>query len=98
MEELILDGDLRTWIQAGKATTSRNQRIITCQILSGLEHLHRYNIVHRDIKPENLLLRVTNTSITVKIIDFGLAIELNDARSSENKSTGGVGTKGYRAP
>lgn len=98
MEELVLDGDLRTWIQAGKATTSRYQRIITCQILSGLEHLHRYNIVHRDIKPENLLLRVTNTSITVKIIDFGLAVELDDACPKKNESTGGAGTIGYRAP
>jgi serine/threonine-protein kinase/endoribonuclease IRE1 len=96
MEELILDGDLGTWILAEKANTSEFQRNITYQILSGVEYLHSCKIVHRDIKPANLLLRrSTNTSITVKIIDFGIAIKLEDA---QQKMKGGEGTVGYRAP
>jgi serine/threonine protein kinase len=96
MEELILDGDLEIWILAEKAKTSEIQRNITYQILSGIEYLHSCKIVHRDIKPANLLLRSTNTSITVKIIDFGLAIKLKDAQ--QTMQGGGQGTVGYRAP
>ena len=46
------------------------------QILSGVEYLHKFNIVHRlgglnrDLKPENLLL---DDNLNIKIVDFGLS-------------------------
>jgi len=40
------------------------------QIINGLEHIHKNNIVHRDMKPENLLL---SENKLLKIIDFGLS-------------------------
>jgi len=40
------------------------------QILSGVEQVHRINVVHRDLKPENLLL---NKDKDIKIVDFGLS-------------------------
>lgn len=40
------------------------------QMLAGLAHLHKNNIIHRDIKPENILLDVNTIP---KICDFGLA-------------------------
>ncbi len=40
------------------------------QIISGIEYLHKVNVVHRDLKPENLLLDHNNN---IKIVDFGLS-------------------------
>lgn len=50
------------------------------QILSGVQYLHKFNIVHRyrminpylfrDLKPENLLL---DDNCNIKIVDFGLS-------------------------
>lgn len=40
------------------------------QIVSGVEQVHKINVVHRDLKPENLLLDEHNN---IKIVDFGLS-------------------------
>ena len=40
------------------------------QIISGIEYLHKLNVVHRDMKPENLLL---DENRNIKIVDFGLS-------------------------
>lgn len=40
------------------------------QILSGVEQVHKINVVHRDLKPENLLL---DQDKNIKIVDFGLS-------------------------
>jgi 5'-AMP-activated protein kinase catalytic alpha subunit len=45
------------------------------QIISGIEHVHKLNIVHRDMKPENLLI---DNQKTIKIVDFGLSNTFND--------------------
>ncbi len=50
---------------------------IACQILDGLSHAHKNNVVHRDIKPSNIMLeRTISGGWTVKIIDFGTAKEI----------------------
>ena len=40
------------------------------QIISGIEYIHKLNVVHRDMKPENLLL---DNDKWIKIVDFGLS-------------------------
>lgn len=42
------------------------------QILEGVAHMHRQNIVHLDLKPENIVC-VDATGTQVKIVDLGLA-------------------------
>ena len=43
------------------------------QILAGIQCLHTTSIAHRDLKPDHFILQVQAASITVKVIDFGLA-------------------------
>ena len=81
---------------------------IATQILRGLDHAHRKNVVHRDIKPGNLYLcRKDDDSDFVKILDFGIA---RAADESDDQSMPGVelyevtttrqvcGTPQYMAP
>ena len=46
------------------------------QICEGAEYMHSKQIVHLDMKPENILC-VSKTSNRIKLIDFGLARQLN---------------------
>ncbi len=63
------------------------------QILSGLAHAHAYGVIHRDIKPQNIM--VTNDN-RVKIMDFGLALNMTDSTITYDNSI--LGSVYYIAP
>lgn len=63
------------------------------QVADGLESLHRAGVVHRDLSPANIRLLPNGM---VKIIDFGLAGEVNP--STEGTAAERMGTALYRAP
>ena len=69
------------------------------QIADGLAAAHARGIVHRDLKPANIFV---TTDGRVKILDFGLAKQLDPAPSSvpDTVTASGVilGTVGYMAP
>ena len=47
---------------------------ITRQISAALDHAHHLKILHRDLKPENIIIvRMTDGSDLVKVLDFGIA-------------------------
>jgi tetratricopeptide (TPR) repeat protein/tRNA A-37 threonylcarbamoyl transferase component Bud32 len=60
----------------------------------GLDFAHRQGIVHRDIKPVNLLL--SRTHGTVKVADFGIAVDMEATRLTTDGSV--LGTILYMAP
>ncbi len=63
-------------------------------ILAGIAALHGQKIVHRDIKPSNIMLPRAGG---VRILDFGLAKELEDPEHSVNLNEI-VGTPRYLSP
>lgn len=64
------------------------------QLCDVLEYLHSRNppVVYRDMKPDNIMLREDGT---VRLVDFGIAREYKEGKSSDTKV---LGTKGYAAP
>lgn len=67
-------------------------RIITAQLLIGLEYLHANKIIHRDLKPDNILINPTN--LEVAICDFGMSEIIMRYKKSDPKVTAPL----YRAP
>eukprot|EP00873_Tetraselmis_striata_P009539 jgi/Tetstr1/429803/TSEL_019670.t1 len=59
-------------------------------MLSALDYIHGEGIIHRDLKPENVLL---TKSLTLKIADFGLAVNQEQERPVTR-----AGTTQYMSP
>lgn len=67
---------------------------IASEILSSIIYLHSKNIVHRDIKPENFVLKGNSIRSGVKLIDFGIAIEIKPKEKYPSR----IGTIPYCPP
>jgi len=63
------------------------------QIVRGVQYLHKHRIVHLDLKPENVVC-TQRENATVKIIDFGTAMELEPGEQIKSL----VGTPEFVAP
>src|SRR6185369_16576240 len=78
---LVEGQTLQREIQDGTLTLSRAVEIIE-KVTEALAEAHRVGIIHRDIKPSNIGI---STRGEVKVLDFGLAKQLNN--SSPNAIT-----------
>jgi len=79
----LLDGEsLGERLTRGALPLAESIRI-TLAILTALEALHGRGFVHRDLKPSNVFL----TGYGVKLLDFGLARELQPAQLSADATT-----------
>jgi hypothetical protein len=69
------------------------------QLCDALTVAHDRGIVHRDLKPENVILQQVDGEVVVKVLDFGLAKQIDDVGSDGVSRTGEVlGTMGYMSP
>nr|XP_032608789.2 death-associated protein kinase 2 isoform X2 [Taeniopygia guttata] len=93
--ELISGGELFDFI-AEKEMLSEEEAIeFLGQILRGVEYLHARLIAHFDLKPENIMLQDKDVpKPSIKIIDFGLAQQLQDGITFKSL----CGTPQYIAP
>jgi serine/threonine protein kinase len=74
---------------------------IVAQVAAGLAAVHEQNLVHRDIKPSNIMVRLKDDgSITVKIIDLGLAKAITEPnlQTAISMPGGFVGTPEFASP
>ncbi len=69
-------------------------------IARALAHAHEHRVVHRDLKPDNIFLAIEDDAIVPKLLDFGIAKQLDqDERAGRLTSTGMVmGTPLYLTP
>ncbi|AKS41312.1 serine/threonine-protein kinase [Wenzhouxiangella marina] len=70
-------------------------------VCDAIQHAHRKGLIHRDLKPSNLLVVDTPEGPQVKVIDFGIARQLDlgeDERSQVTRLGELVGTPEYMSP
>lgn len=91
IQSLCSKNSLRTLRLSRSSVSIDECRYFMHQTLQGVQYIHRMGFIHRDLKLSNILL---TENIQVKICDFGMAIHINDARSSRSI----CGTRDYIAP
>jgi len=92
--EYVDGGDLRRWLEPGRALPLPSVRSLVRQIADALECLHQRGILHRDLKPENILMK---DGLTPKVTDFSVAA-LRSGIGWLTKTTEVWGTIGYVSP
>lgn len=92
ISEFANGGDLFFHLRAKGSFSEKQAKFYGAQIILGLEHLHKNNIIYRDLKPENILICKTGY---VKLADFGIA---RNVVSDDNLEERMVGTAQYMAP
>lgn len=85
--------------KAGKLRLSQAADLFV-QTCNGLAHAHEKGVLHRDVKPSNLMIVTeSNGSITVKLVDFGMAKPTTDQSVESLTRTGEVfGSPPYMSP
>lgn len=69
---------------------------IGIQVAEALDYSHTQGVVHRDIKPENIMVARQDSSVRVRVTDFGLAMASTENRLTRTGSV--VGTMSYLSP
>jgi serine/threonine protein kinase len=62
------------------------------EVLNGLSHAHKNNVLHRDLKPSNIIVR--SSDLQPIILDFGQAYILENMDTNA-LTTSNIGTAGY---
>jgi serine/threonine protein kinase len=93
----LLEGEtLADVMHEGKVPLERAIPILI-QIARALARAHDLEVIHRDLKPENIFLaKQTDGHEVVKLLDFGIARSMQDARLTGSGEV--FGTPQYMAP
>jgi len=83
---------LQRLIDEQKLFSEKAARTILGSILSAAQHFHSMGVCHMDLKPDNVVVGLTKATV----IDFGLAIDLNNVDSDFRSYC--RGTLEYTAP
>lgn len=90
--ELIDGGTLRELLAESGPMPAPLATAILRSVLTGLDIVHRADMVHRDLKPDNVLI---NSNHQVKLSDFGLVRAASASNVTSNQI---VGTVSYLSP
>lgn len=91
MEYDLKHPELHLLLDAKDQPTSTSMRFMT-EITSGLEFLHKLEIVHNDMRPYNILLKWNEQikGYSVRIADMGLSKKIDDKYYSLSTKVSGI--------
>lgn len=74
---------------------------IITQVCLAISHAHSHGVIHRDVKSSNIMLTMpSNENVLAKVIDFGIAVVLEDSSRGVTLTPTGVivGSPAYMSP
>ena len=92
--DYVMGKSLAVRTEAGPLPTRSAMAIISA-LASAVQHAHDQGIIHRDLKPENILF---DESGSPRIMDFGLARDVQAGALADGTEGKIVGTPGYMPP
>ena len=97
--ELLKGAPLSDLLKSKEPLGAERGLHIALGIASALEVAHDAGVVHRDLKPANIFVDPTDQGDVIKILDFGIAKDLNREHQLNLTKTGMlIGTPTYMAP
>jgi serine/threonine protein kinase len=98
--ELVAGRSLRQRLWEERPVERDEAFVAFVQLCEALARVHGKGVVHRDLKPENVLVSGTGKHVQLKLIDFGIAKQLEDPRRLPVLTAAGfvLGSPGYMAP
>lgn len=78
-----------------KRLAIRDRLALFDDVLDAIQYAHRRRVLHLDIKPSNVLVTEINGRAVPKIIDFGIAQNLD---TELDRALRGIGTPNYASP
>lgn len=95
--ELLEGEDLEERLHRDDVLSPAETTGIFSQICHAIDQAHESGLVHRDLKPANIfLLRGPNQSVFAKVLDFGIARDVEDPLTMTENIV--IGTPGYMSP
>lgn len=84
--EKLTGGDLASHFlrkyKDGVPYTEKQIRRWCMSLLSAIAHCHKHKIIHRDVKPNNIMVVSDEVDADIKLVDFGLAVQVISAMCS----------------
>lgn len=96
--ELLHGENLDDFLLRKKRITLDELEPIIAQVSRGLRKAHETGIVHRDLKPSNVFIAQDDGREIVKILDFGIAKEIDTQLGQHTKTTELMGSPHYMSP
>ena len=95
----FVDGiDLQEYVARKGKLRPEIARNMILQAARALDHVHQQGIVHRDIKPSNFLVMKRERKPIIKLIDLGLAREIDNEQFRITRANHTLGTIDYMSP
>ncbi len=95
----FVDGrNLDSEIEKNGPLPAQRCRPLMAQCASALEAAHARQIIHRDLKPANIILTNSGANETIKLVDFGIAKQLERTDQKLTKTGTIVGTPAFMSP
>jgi tRNA A-37 threonylcarbamoyl transferase component Bud32/tetratricopeptide (TPR) repeat protein len=93
--EFVEGQNLHEMLQEKGRFTAAEARDVFRGLCAGVDYAHRQGVVHRDLKPANVIVEPDGT---VKVMDFGVARQAQDALARRQMTNTIIGTPQYMAP